>query len=461
MRNAKLATLPVAYAGRRAAGVGKRAMGRPPAEVQREIQQRTAQHIFEVLGELRGCVTKLGQLLSIYELALPDGTGEPYRIALRQLQDSTPAMLPPTVHAAMAASLGPDWRSQFREFDDRSAASASIGQVHRAVWQDGRAVAVKIMYPGARAAVHGDLQQLRRISVLATVFIPGADVHSLTDGISASIEQELDYLAEARHQRTFAAAFADDPDFLVPEVITQCGDVIVSEWVDGISMPRLITSGTQAQRDRAGLLALRFVIAGWQRAGLLYADPHPGNFRLLPDGRLGVVDFGACTPWPPAEFLAWLGDLAEAVFNGGVPALERVIRDHGFVAPGRDIDVEAAAEMLAPLLEPLQYSTFRMSTEWLGGIVREATSPRLTNVTRQLTVPGYYTPFGRALLTALGTLCQLGTGGALKAEFARASPEMAAAMVAFDRRETAHLAIARAESTPAPPQSRRLRVVGD
>ncbi|WP_131822967.1 AarF/UbiB family protein, partial [Mycobacteroides chelonae] len=140
VRSAKLASLPIAFAGRQVAGLGKKAMGRATAEVNLEIQAKTAQHMFEVLGELKGCATKLGQLLAVFELALPPQVAEPYRVALSRLQNSAPAMLPPTVHAAMAASMGGNWHEQFLEFDDRRAAAASIGQVHRAVWRDGRQV---------------------------------------------------------------------------------------------------------------------------------------------------------------------------------------------------------------------------------------------------------------------------------------------------------------------------------
>ncbi|WP_253788347.1 AarF/UbiB family protein [Nocardia amikacinitolerans] len=94
-------------------------------------------------------------------------------------------MLPAAVDAAMTASMGPDWRWHFREFDERRAAAASIGQVHRAVWRDGTPVAVKVMYPGGRAAVAGDLEQLRRFSALANVFLPGADV----EGVLAAITE--------------------------------------------------------------------------------------------------------------------------------------------------------------------------------------------------------------------------------------------------------------------------------
>lgn len=117
--------------------------------------------MFEVLGELKGCAAKLGQLLALYALALPPELGEPYREALTRLQDSVLTMLLTAVGDAMAASLGTEWRDRFAEFELRAAAAASVGQVHRAVWPDGRRVAVKLMYPGARAAVTSDLRQLR------------------------------------------------------------------------------------------------------------------------------------------------------------------------------------------------------------------------------------------------------------------------------------------------------------
>ncbi|MFI9507409.1 ABC1 kinase family protein [Nocardia sp. NPDC052566] len=422
VRNAKLAALPVAFAGRQAAGVGRRAMGRSSAEVNRDIQLRTAQHIFEVLGELKGCAAKLGQLLAIYELALPPDLAEPYKMALSQLQDSAPAMLPPTVHAAMAASMGDNWRWHFREFDDRRAAAASIGQVHRAVWRDGRAVAVKVMYPGARESVASDLEQLRRISMLATVFLPGADVKSVTEAICRCVEEELDYAAEAQWQRTFAVAYADDPEFHVPQVIEQRGDVLITEWLEGTPLTRILASGTQAERDRAGMLMLRFVLSGWTSHGLLYGDPHPGNFRIMPDGRLGVVDFGACYEWPPEGFDQLALNYCQAIFNGGPHDLEVATRTHGFVEASRDFDIEDLFAAVVPCSEPFRHSTFRLSTPWLRKQVLRTTDLRLTNVVRQLTMPAYFTPFVRSTLTLIGVMCQLETEGALRAEILRWVP---------------------------------------
>ncbi|PXX65597.1 ABC1 family protein [Nocardia tenerifensis] len=429
VRNAKLAALPIAFAGRQAAGVGKRALGRSAEEVNREIQLRTAQHMFEVLGELKGCAAKLGQLLAIYELGLPPEIAEPYRIALSQLQDSAPIMLPKTVHEAIAASMGEDWRWHFREFDDRRAAAASLGQVHRAVWHDGRPVAVKVMYPGGRQAIEADLEQLRRISHLASVFLPGADVKAVTEAICDCVRQELDYAAEAEHQRAFAAAYADDPDFFVPHVVAQRGDVLITEWVEGTPLTRIVASGAQAERDRVGMLMVRFVTSGWGVHGLLYADPHPGNFRVLPDGRLGVVDFGACCAWPPAGFEELAIDYCKAFFNGGGPAkLEEATRRHGFVASGRAFDTEELYAIVAPCSEPFKHATYRMTTPWLRKQVLRTTNPRLTNVVREMTMPAYFTPFARAALTLIGVLSQLETEGPYRDEILRWLPGLAEAL---------------------------------
>ncbi|MGW4242354.1 ABC1 kinase family protein [Nocardia sp. NPDC004722] len=460
VRNARIASLPVAFAGRQAAGVGKRALGKSAAEVNRDIQLRTAQHIFEVLGELKGCAVKLGQLLSLYELALPSELAAPYRTALTQLQDSAPTMLPATVHEAVAAGLGENWRWHFTEFDDRRAAAASIGQVHRAVWRDGRQVAVKLMYPGARQAVLADLEQLRRISVLATVFAPGADVSAVTEAICTCVTEELDYAAEAEHQRRFAQAYADDPDFVVPNVLTQRGDVIVTEWLHGTPVSRIIESGAPEERSRVGMLIIRFLLSSWSRTGLLYCDPHPGNFRVLPDGRLGVVDFGACTPWPPPGFEQLVGEVMEAALNGGTAELDTAIRRHRFVRPGRGFDVEALAEGLEAAGEPLTAPTFRLCTAWLRGHVRSALAPRLSNVNRQLDMPAYFTPFARSFLTALGVVCQLDTDGPIRAEFARWSPELAAVLERYDSRRAQPTDLGLVRHLRAVPAERRASSVG-
>jgi predicted unusual protein kinase regulating ubiquinone biosynthesis (AarF/ABC1/UbiB family) len=297
-RTAKLATLPVGLAGRTALGLGKRLGGRPAEIVAQEIQQRTAEQIFKVLGELKGGALKLGQALSIFEAALPPEIAGPYRATLTRLQDSAPPLPAATVHKVLAEDLGENWRENFAEFDDQPAAAASIGQVHRAVWNDGRAVAVKIQYPGAGKALNNDFTQLSRIARLFGVLMPGLDTKPLLEELRSRVAEELDYRLEAASQQGFADAYAGDPDIYVPPVIAATDHTLVTEWMDGTPLARIISDGTQEQRDRAGILLARLMFSGPSRAGMLHADPHPGNFRLLDDGRLGVLDFGAVDRFP-------------------------------------------------------------------------------------------------------------------------------------------------------------------
>ncbi|WP_240505279.1 AarF/UbiB family protein [Nocardia mangyaensis] len=426
-RSARLAAVPVAYAGRRIAGLGQRAVGRSSAEVDRDIRIRTAEHLFEVLGELKGCVAKLGQLLGLLELGLGPDLAEPYRLALARLHDSAPAMLPAAVHAELATHLGLEWRSLFLEFDDRAAAAASVGQVHRARWHDGTPVAVKIMYPGARRAVLADLQALRRATPLFTALLPGADTRPVIEALCAEIKAELDYAREAANQRAFAAAFADDPDVVLSRVIAQRGDVLVTEWLDGVPLSRLIVRGEATELDRLGVLILRFLFSAPARAELVYGDPHPGNFLRMPDGRLGVVDFGACTPWP-AAFLEVAGDVGAAVMADSAADLEAAIRRHGFVAPGRELDIATVAARLRVLREALLAPTYPLSGDWLREQVRLVTDLRLSNVLRQLTMPPGHTPILRSFLGGVAVLCQLQTAVPLRAECTRWYPETAAAV---------------------------------
>src|SRR5271166_2774605 len=217
-RTVKLATLPAGLAGRTVLGLGKRFGGRPAEIVAQEIQQRTAEQIFRVLGELKGGAMKLGQALSIFEAALPLELAEPYRAMLTKLQESAPPLPASSVHRVLAADLGEDWRSQFISFDDSPAAAASIGQVHRAVWQDGRRVAVKVQYPGAGRALISDFTQLARVGRLFGMLMPGLDVKPLLDELRDRVAEELDYRLEAQAQQAFAEAYAGDPEIYVPPV---------------------------------------------------------------------------------------------------------------------------------------------------------------------------------------------------------------------------------------------------
>jgi predicted unusual protein kinase regulating ubiquinone biosynthesis (AarF/ABC1/UbiB family) len=422
-RAAKLAGLPIGLAGRTAIGVGKRIGGRSAEIVAQEIQQRTAEQIFRVLGELKGGAMKLGQALSIFEAALPPEIAGPYRATLTKLQDSAPPLPAATVHRVLAEDLGPDWRSRFASFSDQPAAAASIGQVHKAVWQDGRTVAVKIQYPGAGRALLGDFNQLARLGRLFGMLMPGLEVKPLLDELRARVAEELNYTMEADAQRRFAEAYRDDPDIYVPDVVAGTERVLVTEWMDGTPLSAVIKDGAKTDRDRAGILLVRFLFSGPARAGLLHADPHPGNFRLLPDGRLGVIDFGAVDRLPDG-LPPFFGRLLRLMHteDADVTTVERELREHGFLRPGISVDLDALHAFLAPLAEPSAVDCFKFSREWMRDEAARVADLRSSSISRKFNVPPSYVLIHRVSTAGIGVLCQLECEGEFKAEVIRWIP---------------------------------------
>jgi predicted unusual protein kinase regulating ubiquinone biosynthesis (AarF/ABC1/UbiB family) len=421
-RGAKLAGLPLGFAGRTALGLARRIGGESAEVIAQQIQQRTADQVFRTLGELKGGAMKLGQALSIFEAALPPELAGPYRATLTKLQESAPPLSAGTVHRVLAADLGEDWRSAFVSFDDTPAAAASIGQVHKAVWSDGRAVAVKVQYPGAGKALLNDFTQLARIGRLFGVLMPGLDVKPMLDELRTRVAEELDYHQEAAAQRAFAAAYAGDPDIYVPPVVTETDHVLVTEWMEGTPLSQVISDGSKADRDRAGILLARFLFSGPARAGLLHADPHPGNFRLLADGRLGVLDFGAVDRLPdglPPVFGRLLRIMHDPAPD--IAEVERELRADNFLRPGIAVDLDALRAFLAPLAEPSAVETFKFSREWMRQEAERVTDLS-TSVARKFNLPPSYVLIHRVSTAGIGVLCQLECEGPFRAEVLRWVP---------------------------------------
>ena len=409
-RTAKLASLPLGVAGRSAVGLGKRVAGRPAEAVAAELQARTAEQLFAVLGELKGGAMKFGQAMSVMEAALPEEWVEPYRASLTKLQEAAPPLPPGRVHAVLAEELGAQWRTEhFREFDDIPAAAASIGQVHKATWHDGRTVAVKIQYPGAREALLSDLNQISRVARVAAGWVPGLDIKPVMAELRSRMGEELDYLLEAEHQRTFAAAFAGDPDFAIPEVLMATGKVIVTEWLPGVPLARIIAEGDEDTRSAAAQLFLEFLLAGPVRAGQLHADPHPGNFRITPDGRLGVLDFGAVNRLPngmPPE----IGRLLTLALAHDADALVVGLRELGFIKDNIEVEPADLLDYLLMFMEPLTHERYRYDRTWLRSItarIKDVRRPEWT-VGMKLNLPPDYLLIHRTYLGGIGVLCQIG-----------------------------------------------------
>lgn len=414
-RAAMLASLPAGVAGRAALGVGKRMTGKSKDEVNAALLEKAADEMFKVLGELKGGAMKVGQALSVMEAAIPPQFAEPFRETLVKLQSEAPPLPAAKVHRVLDAQLGIKWRDRFQSFDDAAIASASIGQVHKGVWRDGREVAVKIQYPGADEALRADLKLIQRFSWVAKQVVPGADVDRLVAEINDTLEAELDYRREAENQRAFARAFAGDPKFAVPAVVASAPKVMVSEWLNGRRLSTVIAEGTKAERDSVAGSLIEFTLSAPARVGLVHADPHPGNFMLLADGRLGVIDFGAVAEHPggiPAGF----GELLCRARDEQWDDVIRLLKELGFMPAGYELTAEQLVEYLQPLwpyIDPLRSGEFHFTRRWFRKSALVTTDPLADGfgdrfkMARQMTIPPGYVMLLRTLGGLLGVAVQL------------------------------------------------------
>ncbi len=411
-RGARLASLPLGFAGRATVGLGRRLGGVPAEQVNEQMRQRAAEQLFRVLGDLKGGAMKVGQAMSLFESFLPDEVAAPYREKLSMLRDSAPPMPTSRVHAVLARELGPDWRDRFSRFDARPAAAASIGQVHRAAWSDGREVAVKVQYPGADEALRTDLKQLSRMAAIAGPLAGGMDVRAIAEELAARVDEELDYDLEATAQQTFAEGLDGDPEFVVPHVLAHTRRVIVSEWIDGVPLTD-VTAWAEDERNAAGLKYVRFLFAGPSRVGLLHADPHPGNFKVLADGRLGAVDFGLVARLP-GGLPEQIGTTLRIAMSGDDESVVAMLRREGILT--KRVDAKLVMDYLAPFVEPAAVPEFAFDRPWMQGIFRQANADSVAarEFGSAFDLPTEYLLIHRVWMGGIAVLSQLG----VRADFA-------------------------------------------
>jgi predicted unusual protein kinase regulating ubiquinone biosynthesis (AarF/ABC1/UbiB family) len=411
-RGAKLATLPLGFAGRATLGLGKRMGGAPAEAVTAQMQQRAADQLFRVLGELKGGAMKFGQALSLFEAVLPEDVAAPYREQLARLQDAAPPMPTSRVHAVLARELGPGWHELFADFDALPSAAASIGQVHQATWADGRAVAVKVMYPGADEALRSDLRQIGRMSKVFAPLAGGMDVRPLVDELTERVNEELDYTIEARSQQQAAIGFAGSAEFFVPQVLKNTSKVMVSEWVEGAPLSTAADLPDQ-RRNEIALQYVRFLFAGPSMVGLLHADPHPGNFKIMSDGRLGVIDFGLVARLPDG-LPAAMGRILRIAQRGDAQQVKAGLRREGFIAS--DVDAEDLLDYLSPFVEPASVVEFQFTRDWMREQFKRVRDPNASGgVAMKLNLPPSYLLIHRVWLGGLAVLAQLSARAAFSA----------------------------------------------
>ena len=327
------------YAGTRAANVA-RTKERAHEQLDRRHLE-AAERMVDTLGTMKGAAMKLGQLASFIDTDfLPEEYRDLYQDKLADLRTSAPAM----PWAKVKGVLDEEWEEPveelFEDFEHEAAAAASIGQVHRATLPDGRAVAVKIQYPGVAAAVRADMQNAGMIMRLAKAIAPGLDAKAAAAELKERVLEELDYEYEAQNQRTFARGYRGHPFIHVPDVVTRLstGRVLVSEWVDGLGFDD-VKELPQPERDRFAEIVFRFCFGSIYHLQHFNADAHPGNYVLIDDGKVAFLDFGMTKQLDREQIELEIAAL-EAVFDGDPERLRVAMHDLGFLKNPRKVDAE-------------------------------------------------------------------------------------------------------------------------
>lgn len=291
------------------AGLGARLIGEKYLGIEIKREEHAAQ-LTQALGNLKGPLMKVGQILSTIPEALPPE----YAQTFQQLQSNAPPMGWSFVKRRMKAELGNDWQDRFTSFDKEAAAAASLGQVHKAVTLDGRDIACKLQYPDMQSAIEADLKQLKMIFSIYERYdkaIKTSDVHA---ELAERLKEELDYTLEAKYTALYKHMLRNEPNVHVPEII---GDIstsrlICSSWLEGNKILDY-KDASQEDRNQIAMNMFRAWYVPFYHYGIIHGDPHLGNYSVRPDDlSINLLDFGCVRIFPP-KFVGGVIDLYRAL----------------------------------------------------------------------------------------------------------------------------------------------------
>jgi predicted unusual protein kinase regulating ubiquinone biosynthesis (AarF/ABC1/UbiB family) len=369
-----------------------------------DLALQTAEDVVDTLGAMKGVMMKIGQMASYVD----DGLSPAVRHTLARLQDSVPPMSPRLAAAVVEEELGAPPERAFARWDPRPIAAASIGQVHRAVTLDGRAVAVKLQYPGVAEAIAADLRNVALLRRLLRIAVPAQDVDALLSELRDRIGEELDYRREAANQRLMAAYYDGHPTIHIPGIIGELSTrrLITSELSGGVRFAELVT-WTQHERDLAAETIYRFVFRSLYDVGAFNGDPHPGNYLFQRGGRVTFLDFGLVRNFSRGE-LQPLMQMARTICVEHDPeAFRRNLENTGFLRPGAPLSTQAIVEHLGVFYDTIREpGAVTITSDYASSVVRRFFDLR-SPVADYLSVPRPYVILQRinlGLFAVLGAL---------------------------------------------------------
>ncbi|MFO0734484.1 MAG: AarF/ABC1/UbiB kinase family protein [Labilithrix sp.] len=329
-----------------------------------------AESATRVLGQMRGLAAKVGQMASYVDGVVPEAHREAYEATLSRLRAAAPTSSFEAVRRTVEEDLEAPLDRLFSSFEEAPFASASIGQVHRATLEDGRAVAVKVQHEGIHEAVEADLSNASVLQSVAGVAAGKFGSKAIFERVRTRFREELDYRIEAKHLSTFRDFHAGDPKIHIPELMVDRSGarVLTTELVRGRTFEEAITDDEASKRAYAETL-WRFVFRGNLVLGLFNADPHPGNYLFGEDGVVTFLDFGCCEPLSGAHHSA-----ARRMHAAAIRKDDATFRTHARVLletkPGRYEDF--ALDYSRRCFEPLFGSPFRLTRKYAASLVEEA-----------------------------------------------------------------------------------------
>jgi predicted unusual protein kinase regulating ubiquinone biosynthesis (AarF/ABC1/UbiB family) len=339
------------------------------AELEAQFHLRSAEQVAEMLGGMKGALMKLGQMASYLDQGLP----EPVREALSQLQTDAPPMAPELVDEVIRAELGDRPGAVFADWDPVPLAAASIGQVHRAVTRDGRAVAVKVQYPGVDRAVAADLENTDLLFNVMSMLFPGMDPGPIVAELRERLVEELDYRIEADHQRVFVDYYADHPYIHVPAVVDELctARVLTTELAEGARFAEVVDWPDEERQLTAECL-YRFAFGSIYQLRAFNGDPHPGNYLFRPGGHVTFLDFGLCKRFTDEEVSTFEDMIRAMVVDRDLRAFHAVVERVGILPPGFEVSDDDLAQYFGHFYEfVMEDRVMDITPEWSSRSVRQ------------------------------------------------------------------------------------------